>query len=71
MSIHVRVVLCVSDSPPDGATLLVVDLDELAEAAGVVVVGCLCISKGLRKKMGNTKCHHGKVTTVSAECLQQ
>jgi hypothetical protein len=35
-------------SPPHGATLLVVDLDELAEAAGVVVVGCLCVSKSLQ-----------------------
>lgn len=40
--------MCVS--PSDCATLLVVDLDELAEAAGVVVVSRLSVSKGLRSK---------------------
>lgn len=37
-------------SPPDGATLLVVDLDELPEATGIVVVGRLSIPKGLKIK---------------------
>lgn len=41
---------CKCVSPPDGATLLVVDLDELAEATGIVVVGCLCVPKGLTIK---------------------
>lgn len=39
---------CVCVSPSDGAALLVVDLDELPEATGVVVVSCLGIPKSLK-----------------------
>ena len=46
---HVFFFFCVV-SPSDSATLLVVNLDELAEATGVVVVGCLRVPKGLRTK---------------------
>lgn len=37
-------------SPPHGATLLVVDLDELPKATGIVVVRGLGVSKGLKIK---------------------
>lgn len=36
--------------PSDGATLLIVDLDELAEAARVVIVSGLRIAKGLGRE---------------------
>lgn len=36
--------------PSDGAALLVVDLDEFSEAAGVVVVRRLGVPKSLRRK---------------------
>lgn len=36
-----------SHSPPHNAALQVVDLDKLAEAARVVVVGCLGVPEGL------------------------
>ena len=39
--------VCVCCSPSDSSTLLVVDLDELPEAAGVVVVGRLGVPEGL------------------------
>ena len=39
--------VCVRCSPSDSSTLLVVDLDELPEAAGVVVVGRLGVPEGL------------------------
>lgn len=38
------------DSPPDYSALQVVDLYELPEAAGVVVVGCLGIAESLNKQ---------------------
>lgn len=37
-------------SPPDCATLLIVDLDELPKAAGVVVMSRLSVPKGLKRK---------------------
>lgn len=46
--------LCVRVSPSDSATFLVVDLDELAEATGVVVVGRLSVSKSLVRKQKET-----------------
>lgn len=36
--------------PSDSAALLIVDLDELAEAARVVIVGRLCVAKGLGRE---------------------
>lgn len=36
--------------PSDSAALLVVDLDELAEAARVVIVSGLCVAKGLGRE---------------------
>ena len=50
--------MCGRCSPPDSSTLLVVDLDELPEAARVVVVGRLGIPEGLgtreeKKKKGS------------------
>ena len=44
------VCVCVCVSPPDSAALLVVDLDELAKTAGVVVVGRLGVPKSLMRK---------------------
>ena len=41
--------VCPGVSPSDGAVLLVVDLDELPEAAGVVVVGRLGVPEGLQE----------------------
>lgn len=38
--------------PTDHAILQIVDLDELPKAAGVVVMGCLCIAKCLLKEAG-------------------
>jgi len=49
--------VCVS--PSDSATLLVVDLDEFSEAAGVVVVGRLSVPKGLRRQQRHVSVETG------------
>lgn len=44
-----RHILCAS-LPSNCAALLIVNLDKLAEAAGVVVVGCFSVPESLREK---------------------
>lgn len=47
---HISSLPSSSSLPPDSAALLVVDLDEFPEAAGVVVVGRLRVTERLEEK---------------------
>lgn len=42
-------------SPSDYSTLQVINLDEFTKAAGVVVVGCLGVPKGLTETTGEDR----------------
>lgn len=71
MNIHLKYNLCLNDltfdqrrvSPSDGPALLVVDLNELAEAAGIIIMGCFGVSKSLRRKNKSTL--RNKNTTIA------
>lgn len=64
-----RVCACDCVLPPNGAALLIVDLNKLAEAAGVVVVCSLCVSEGLKRKRNrcetSRRLRKGQLRTVN------